>query len=104
MNQIPEEPGKVYYYNQKGKIIYIDASADIRRETFKTFRNPKAQRRENIVKHVNEISWEVCGNTLIAELEQLEEINKHQPSFNRWVQICRILVFLNLPTRLDTPS
>ncbi|MBK6611280.1 MAG: hypothetical protein IPG29_10405 [Sphingobacteriales bacterium] len=83
LNQIPEEPGKVYYYNQKGKIIYIDASADIRSETFKTFRNPKAQRRENIVKHVNEISWEVCGNTLIAELEQLEEINKHQPSFNR---------------------
>ncbi len=83
IKKLPEETGIYYFHNEKGDIIYIGKSKNIRDRVITHFSNKKTHKAMQMKEKIVDISYEVTGNELIALLLEASEIKKHQPAFNR---------------------
>jgi DNA polymerase-3 subunit epsilon len=83
-DNLPEETGVYYFYNEAGKIIYVGKSTNIKHRIASHFA-PNLQNRKSIEmkNQVASIGYELTGGELIALLLEDAEIKKHQPIFNR---------------------
>lgn len=74
--------GIYYMYNEKGDIIYIGKSKNIKRRINQHFvgENPKSKK---IQLEVTAVSYEETGSELLALLKESVEIKHHKPKFNR---------------------
>jgi DNA polymerase-3 subunit epsilon len=81
---LPNSPGIYYFYNQKGKIIYIGKARQIakRVRTHFTGHNPNPQR-QHFIREIADIRFEICGSELQALLLECMEIKKYWPIYNR---------------------
>lgn len=81
---LPEEVGVFYLHNEKGEVIYLDKSKNIREHIFTFFSTkPEEKNRQQLHAEVCDISFELTGNELIASLVEVAEIKKIFPKFNR---------------------
>lgn len=82
--QLPEKTGVYYFYNQLKKVIYVGKAVNLKKRVASHFsgHNVNAQR-QNFLKDIHGISFEVCATELMALLLECDEIKKLWPIYNR---------------------
>ncbi|HNW57143.1 MAG TPA: exonuclease domain-containing protein [Bacteroidales bacterium] len=83
IRDIPEEPGVYYFYNEKGDLIYIGKSNNLRQRINTHLSNNTTNRSMEMRDQIADIDWEETGSELIALLKESAEIKKNKPIFNR---------------------
>ncbi len=83
IDDIPEEPGIYYFYNEKRDLIYIGKSRNLQQRISTHLSNNTTNRAMEMRDLIADISWEVTGSELIALLKESSEIKENKPVFNR---------------------
>jgi DNA polymerase-3 subunit epsilon len=83
-NQLPEKPGIYYFYNELKKVIYVGKAINIKKRVTTHFsgHNINSQR-QNFLRDIHSISFEICATELMALLLECTEIKKLWPQYNR---------------------
>ena len=84
IDNLPTSPGVYYFKDKEGRIIYVGKAINIKKRVSSHFvgHNPSMQR-QNFIKHVFSISFELCGTELMALLLEANEIKRLWPLYNR---------------------
>lgn len=83
-DNIPNEMGVYYFYNQKGKVIYVGKAVDLKKRVHSHFSgNTNTKSKTNFAEHIYDVAIEVCSNELIMTLTEAHAIKKHWPIHNR---------------------
>lgn len=84
MDELPKNPGVYYFHDQKGKVIYVGKAKNIRKRVNSHFtgNNPNKQR-QNFLKDIYNITWQICGTELMALILEATEIKRLWPAHNR---------------------
>lgn len=82
-DRLPNKTGVYYFYNQKGELLYIGKSKDIKKRVTQHFR-PNLNRKKDILlkNSIAQIEYKVMDNELAALLFEAHEIKTHRPPFN----------------------
>jgi DNA polymerase III subunit epsilon len=83
IENIPEEPGIYYFYNEKGNLIYIGKSRNLHQRISTHLSNNTTNRAMEMRDLIADISWEETGSELIALLKESFEIKHNKPVYNR---------------------
>ena len=83
LNKLPEEAGVYYFWDEKGGLIYIGKSINIRSRVHQHLYNNSTQRAMDMKDRVADITWELTGNELVALLLESAEIKEKRPLYNR---------------------
>ena len=81
-DEIPENTGVYYFYDENNRIIYIGKSLNIK-ERVKSHFNSAEEREQKIKTKTARIDFTLTGSELLALLLESDEIKKHTPVFNR---------------------
>jgi DNA polymerase-3 subunit epsilon len=84
MERLPKNPGVYYFHDQKGKVIYVGKAKNIKKRVNSHFtgNNPNKQR-QNFLRDIHNITWQICGTELMALILEVTEIKKLWPEHNR---------------------
>ena len=77
---LPEKTGVYYFYDEKGKIIYIGKAINIKSRIYSHFTSSSA--RLSFYSAIANITFTICGSELIALLLESDEIKKWYPLYN----------------------
>ncbi|MEL6626854.1 MAG: exonuclease domain-containing protein [Bacteroidota bacterium] len=84
VHNLPEETGVYYFLDQKGRVLYVGKSNNVRKRILSHFSGAhKAARTMRMLEQIHDIAFELTGSELIALLLENEEIKRIQPPFNR---------------------
>lgn len=83
INEIPEEPGIYYFYDEKGELIYIGKSSNLNQRVSTHLSNNTTNRSMEMRDKIADIGWEKTGSELIALLKESFEIKVNKPLYNR---------------------
>lgn len=83
IEELPRKTGVYYFLDEKGKIIYIGKSKDIRQRVLTHLSKVSSKKALEMIGMIADISYEVTGSELVALLKESEEIKTHKPLFNR---------------------
>jgi DNA polymerase-3 subunit epsilon len=80
---LPEKPGVYYFRDNKGKVIYVGKAKNIRKRVGQHFtgNNPNPQR-QNFMRDIYSIDFELCGTELMAFILECLEIKRIWPKYN----------------------
>jgi DNA polymerase-3 subunit epsilon len=82
--QLPEKPGVYYFYNQENKVVYIGKAINLKKRVASHFSGHSIKpQRQNFLRDIHAISFEVCATELMALLLECSEIKKLWPTYNR---------------------
>jgi len=82
-SSLPSSAGIYYFHNERGKLIYIGKSKNIRARVLSHFQNSSSNKAIEMRSNTANISFEETGSELIALLLESDEIKKHKPLHNR---------------------
>lgn len=84
IDNLPSSPGVYYFKDKEGKVIYVGKAINIKKRVSSHFvgHNPGLQR-QNFIKHIFSISFELCGTELMALLLEANEIKRLWPLYNK---------------------
>jgi DNA polymerase III subunit epsilon len=82
MEKMPSRTGVYYIYNEKGTLVYIGKSRNIKKRINQHFTGTD-QKSKKIQAAAFNVSYEETGSELIALLKESEEIKANKPIFNR---------------------
>jgi DNA polymerase-3 subunit epsilon len=81
--QLPAKPGVYYFHDQKGKVIYVGKAIDLKKRVASHFTgNSETRRKGMMVSSIHRISYQLCGNELLALLYEAHEIKRLWPEYN----------------------
>ena len=81
---LPEKIGVYYFYDQYKKVIYVGKAVNIKKRVASHFSGHKINsQRQNFLRDIHTISFEICATELIALLLECDEIKKLWPVYNR---------------------
>jgi DNA polymerase-3 subunit epsilon len=82
IEELPSDTGVYYIHNEKGEIIYIGKSNNIKKRITQHFTgtNSKSKKIQTLV---SAVTYEKTGSELVALLKESEEVKKNKPIFNR---------------------
>jgi DNA polymerase III subunit epsilon len=83
INQLPEEPGVYYFYDERNELIYIGKSKSIKTRVLTHLGPSKNKTAQKMRKEIADVSFELTGNELVALLLESEEIKNQTPLYNR---------------------
>jgi DNA polymerase-3 subunit epsilon len=83
IDNIPDEPGIYYFYNEKGDLIYIGKSRNLQQRITTHLSNNSTNRAMEMRDQITDIDWERTGSELIALLKESHEIKVNKPIYNR---------------------
>lgn len=84
IDQLPLCPGVYYFKDQKGKVIYIGKAKSLKKRVCSHFTgNNTGKQRQNFLKDIYSIDFEVCGTELMAFILEATEIKRLWPEHNR---------------------
>lgn len=83
IDEIPEEPGIYYFYNESRNLIYIGKSRNLQQRVRTHLSNNTTARAMEMRDIIADIDWEVTGSELIALLRESTEIKMNKPVYNR---------------------
>ena len=82
--QLPEKPGVYYFYDQTRKVIYVGKAINLKKRVASHFSGHNiSPQRQNFLRDIYGISFEVCATELMALLLECSEIKKLWPTYNR---------------------
>jgi len=79
---LPTKTGVYYIHNEKGDLLYIGKSKNIKKRVNQHFTG-SAQKSKKIQREVFAVTYEETGSELIALLKESEEIKVNKPIYNR---------------------
>jgi len=83
-NDLPEKCGVYYFYNEQKDVVYVGKAKNIKKRVTQHFTNiDSSSRKNNMMREIADISYEITGSELIALLKESEEIKVLSPKFNR---------------------
>ena len=88
IHALPEECGVYYFHNQKGDVVYVGKSINIKKRVAEHFAN-KSEKGSKLQQHVHDISFELTGSELVALLLESHEIKRLSPPINRAQRVRR---------------
>lgn len=81
---LPNKPGVYYFRDNKGKVIYVGKAKDLHKRVAQHFTghniNPQ---RQNFLREIFSITYELCGTELMAFILEAIEIKRIWPKYNR---------------------
>lgn len=81
---LPEKTGVYYFYNIEKQVIYVGKALNIKKRVASHFSGHSINaQRQNFLKDIHNISFEICATELMALLLECAEINKLWPKYNR---------------------
>lgn len=82
VESVPAKTGIYYMHNEKGDLIYIGKSKNIKKRVNQHFTgtNPKSKKIQN---EIFAVTYEETGSELVALLKESEEIKINKPTYNR---------------------
>lgn len=83
IENLPEECGVYYFYDENKQLIYIGKSKDIRHRVLSHLGNTTTKKAMEMKKRISSISFELTGSELIALLKESGEIKDQKPMYNR---------------------
>lgn len=83
IENIPEEPGIYYFYNENHDLIYIGKSKNLHQRISTHLSNNSTNRAMEMRDVISDIYWEQTGSELIALLKESFEIKLNKPIYNR---------------------
>jgi DNA polymerase III subunit epsilon len=83
IENIPDEPGVYYFYNEKGDLIYIGKSRNLQQRIATHLSNNSTNRAMEMRDLIADIDWVTTGSELIALLKESFEIKANKPVYNR---------------------
>jgi DNA polymerase-3 subunit epsilon len=82
--RLPGLPGIYYFHDQRGKVVYVGKAKHIKKRVSSHFaNNSTAKQKQDFLRSIHSITFEVCGNELVALLLESHEIKRLWPEFNR---------------------
>lgn len=82
--QLPDKPGVYYFYNETRKVIYVGKAVNLKKRVASHFTGHSiTPQRQNFLKDIHGISFEICANELTALLLECVEIKNLWPKYNR---------------------
>ncbi len=82
--KLPEKPGVYYFYNQAKKVVYVGKAVNLKKRVASHFSGHKiTPQRQNFLRDIYGISFEVCATELMALLLEYNEIKSLWPAHNR---------------------
>lgn len=82
VESLPSKTGIYYIHNEKGSLIYIGKSRNIKKRVNQHFTGTSGKCKK-IQREVFAVTYEVTGSELIALLKETEEIKINKPVYNR---------------------
>ena len=82
LDKIPHEEGIFYFNRFDKKVIYVGQAKDLRHEVNQRFLQENSSDRK-MVKEMQDLSFELTGNSLIGSIRAKEEIKRLRPKYNR---------------------
>lgn len=82
IHALPEECGVYYFHDQKGDVVYVGKSINIKKRVAEHFAD-KTEKAGKLQQHVHDISYELTGSELVALLLESHEIKRLSPAINR---------------------
>lgn len=82
VENLPAKTGIYYIHNDKGHLIYIGKSKNIKKRVNQHFTGT-SNKSKKIQREVYAVTFEETGNELIALLKESEEIKINKPNYNR---------------------
>lgn len=81
---LPEKPGVYYFRDAKDKVLYVGKAKNIRKRVAQHFtgHNPHPNR-QNFMREVYAVDFELCGTELMAFILECLEIKRIWPKYNR---------------------
>jgi DNA polymerase-3 subunit epsilon len=81
---LPQKPGVYYFHNEKGKVIYVGKARSLQQRVKSHFSNNDAgKRKQEFLRTIYRISYQVCGSELSALILESAEIRRLWPEHNR---------------------
>ncbi len=83
IDQLPETPGVYFFHDEKGKVIYIGKAKDLLKRVKSHFTGNKiTKQRQDFLRDIYSISFELCSTELMALVLEAIEIKKTWPKYN----------------------
>ncbi|NRT15261.1 DNA polymerase-3 subunit epsilon [Flavobacterium sp. 28A] len=83
-DQLPEKPGVYYFYDEHNKVIYVGKAINLKKRVASHFSGHKiTPQRQNFLKDICAITFEICGTEMMALLLECIEIKKLWPIYNK---------------------
>lgn len=83
-DKLPQNPGVYYFKDQKGEVLYIGKAKNLKKRVFSHFTgNNAGPQRQEFLKTIYHIDFEVCGTELMALILEATEIKRLWPTNNR---------------------
>lgn len=81
---LPEKPGVYYFYNEVKKVIYVGKAVHLKKRVASHFSGHKiTPQRQNFLREIYAITFEVCATELMALILECTEIKHLWPIHNR---------------------
>jgi DNA polymerase-3 subunit epsilon len=82
LHSLPEACGVYYFHDDKGEVIYVGKSLNIKKRIAEHF-SGKTEKSGKLQLHADDITYEVTGSELAALLLESHEIKRLRPGINR---------------------
>lgn len=83
-DQLPEKIGIYYFYNEQKKVVYVGKAINLKKRVASHFSGHKiTPQRQNFLRDIHAITFEVCGTELIALILECTEIKDLWPIHNK---------------------
>ncbi|HEY4652443.1 MAG TPA: exonuclease domain-containing protein, partial [Pontibacter sp.] len=84
VDALPMVPGVYYFHNEKGEVIYVGKSINIKKRIIQHFNiDYKSRKSLDFKNSIADITYELMGNELVALLYESAEIKRMKPHYNR---------------------
>ena len=84
LDNLPRVPGVYYFYDIKGKIIYVGKAVNIFKRVKSHFSNNKpSKQKQDFLREIHRISYKECATDLMAHILESTEIRRLWPVYNR---------------------
>ena len=84
IERLPYTAGVYYFHNEKGKVIYVGKAVNIKKRVCSHFTgNNSGHQRQEFMKNIHHITFQECGNELMAFIQECIDIKRLWPAYNR---------------------
>jgi DNA polymerase-3 subunit epsilon len=84
IKDLPYGPGVYYFHNTKGKVIYVGKAKNLKKRVTSHFSNNKpSKQKQEFLRNIFDITYQVCGSELMAAIFESVEIKRLWPVYNK---------------------
>jgi excinuclease UvrABC nuclease subunit len=80
--ELPENPGVYFYYNAKGKLLYIGKATSLKKRVGSYFTKAHDARIEDLVRNIARIEYIETPTVIEALVLEANQIREYQPPYN----------------------